>query len=262
MHLFLSPHLDDAVLSCGAMIKRLAANGQDVLIMTVTAGDAPELPNATPIVHDLHQRWGLGANPVPGRRREDSAAAQLLGARVLHLPFLDCIYRRDAAGHLMYSTDQAIFGDIDEDDGQANALAQYKLDIGAAPDAEITLYIPLGVGHHVDHQIARAWGLKLRATHPRWQVRFYEDYPYCRVDGATERALEYFMWNEMRLEMQILWVSEAEVAAKIDAIACYASQISTFWHENNRESLAADVRATMLRAGQQVLAERLWVMTD
>ena len=39
-HVYLSPHLDDAVLSCGGAIHRAGAAGEAVLVITVFAAEA------------------------------------------------------------------------------------------------------------------------------------------------------------------------------------------------------------------------------
>ena len=38
-HLYLSPHFDDAALSCGGQIATWTAAGQSVLVVTITGGD-------------------------------------------------------------------------------------------------------------------------------------------------------------------------------------------------------------------------------
>ena len=41
VHLFISPHLDDVVLSCGGYIHRLTTSGEKVVIVTVITADVP-----------------------------------------------------------------------------------------------------------------------------------------------------------------------------------------------------------------------------
>jgi LmbE family N-acetylglucosaminyl deacetylase len=260
MHLFLSPHLDDAVLSCGATICRLTANGESALNLTVTAGDPPHPLPKSPAILELHERWASGTNPYAARRLEDIRAAKAIGVEVYHLTEYDCIYRTDQAGTALYPTFDQVFASVHPDDPLIDSLENVSLPSAVTEAEEITLYIPLGVGGHVDHQITRDWGLNLKERNPSWKVRFYEEYPYTRDEMAAERALEYFMWKEIRLDTQIFWVSESEVDAKIKAIACYTSQLSTFWKSEN--TMAQEIREIMLRAGRTVLAERYWHESD
>jgi len=57
---FLSPHLDDAVLSCGGFIFELIQKGERVEICTICAGDPPP-GELSPLAEMLHQRWGVTA---------------------------------------------------------------------------------------------------------------------------------------------------------------------------------------------------------
>src|SRR5690349_4048271 len=100
MHLFLSPHYDDAVLSCGGLIHKLVGEGQRVVVRTVMGG-APspqELPD-TAIIRSLHERWAAGENPVEVRIKEDEAAVASLGASAEHMVYwMDCVYRVSRKG--------------------------------------------------------------------------------------------------------------------------------------------------------------------
>src|SRR5215211_5254290 len=93
MHIYVSPHLDDEVLSCGATIAKLNAASEDVLVVTVFTGAPTTLP---PLAFALHKKWGL--QTPQARRLEDIQACQLLGAEFEHLGYQDAIYRVDAAG--------------------------------------------------------------------------------------------------------------------------------------------------------------------
>ncbi len=252
MHLFLSPHLDDAVLSCGGMIHRLVRQGAPVSIMTVMAGDPPhDLPD-TPIVRDLHERWRAGENPVAARRWEDIEASRVLEARIEHRDYRDCVYRTHK-GRALYPDEESLFGEVHPDDDLPRAL-NIEADMFTAvhPNLE-AIYVPLGVGHHVDHQIIRDWGLTIHQHAPQLALKFYEEYPYTRERSAVRDAFNTLTGIECTAETQIL--TGGDIAAKIRAIACHRSQINTFW-----ESLAAmeyDVRETF-SIGDGMYAERYW----
>jgi LmbE family N-acetylglucosaminyl deacetylase len=264
IHLFLSPHLDDAVLSCGAILARLArlhdgrtntSEAARAVVLTLTAADPPVPLPATPLVAELHQRWEAGMNPVAVRRTEDRAALSRLGAEARYpdgTAWLDCIYRV-ANGEALYPTGEAIFSPPHVADTWPLDLAALDLAhlLDGAPISQI--YAPLGVGRHVDHVLVRDWAVQLSERYP---VCFYEEYPYLREAGAVEDALSYFWAQGLSLEPRVNWVSEDEVALKCEALACYQSQLSTFWADG--AAMRADVRTTMLAQGRTVLAERLW----
>ena len=116
-HIYFSPHLDDAALSCGGQIAQLVRDGHRVHVVTVLAGDAVPEAAISPHVQELHARWQLDPdNPSPGRRAEDSAAFKTIheSIQVTHLMFPDCVYRLGKMGWPIYFLRDAIFGDVAE----------------------------------------------------------------------------------------------------------------------------------------------------
>jgi hypothetical protein len=63
--IFLSPHPDDAVLSCGGWIDQLAQNGERPLVLTVFGGDRPAAVPLSAFARSLHERWQLGDDARP-----------------------------------------------------------------------------------------------------------------------------------------------------------------------------------------------------
>ncbi len=251
MHLFLSPHLDDAVLSCGGMIHHLVAQGHSITILTIMAGDPPKNLPDTPIVQDLHSRWQAGYHPAAARRKEDLAAAQRLGAKPIHLPIGDCVYRTLNNGDqsiALYPSEESLFGDVNPDDPAFTQLNALQL-----PPFEV-VYVPMGVGHHVDHQLVRDWGLSLQQGNIT--LRLYEEYPYINDTMKIEQALTYY--QDIPLQSEVIYLGEDDVQAKVDAIACYTSQISTFWSDT--DEMARETRQSMIEKGNGRPAERFWMM--
>jgi GlcNAc-PI de-N-acetylase len=92
IHVFLSPHFDDAVGSCGGTINRLSRAGEDVVVHTIFAG-TPSPPYSA-LAGRLHAEWRSGDSPVAVRRAEDARACRVLGCRAEYSDWLDAIYRR------------------------------------------------------------------------------------------------------------------------------------------------------------------------
>jgi LmbE family N-acetylglucosaminyl deacetylase len=80
----------------------------------------------------------------------------------------------------------------------------------------------------------------------------YEDYPYAEDPREVAKAL-----GEKRWRPETVWLTEEALAAKTAAVACYRSQISTFWPDAGR--MAAAVRAFAERVGRGKPAERYWL---
>lgn len=225
-HIYLSPHLDDAALSCGGMITTQAARGEQIAVITIFAGSPQADRPLSPFAQSLHRRWQEAAplglsfrDPSMRRREEDLHALAELGGQiqVLHGHLGDCIYRTDRAGRFLYASEEAIFGQPNDSD-PAWELIQER----PALQAGQIVYAPLAVGGHVDHRITRQIVERWRL--PPAQVRFYEDYPYAEKPGAVE-----MITDGSSLRLDLIPLDEAALAAKIRSVACYDSQISTFW---------------------------------
>lgn len=253
--IYLSPHLDDAALSCGGRIYQERQAGLSVLVLTLMAGDPPSEATETSLASRLHARWELDAasNPVAIRRVEDKEALSALGAHGLHWEWPDCIYRRHPkTGQFLYDSEMRLFdpvhaaekGLIEE---VARRLAGLPLALGGR------VYAPLTVGGHVDHRLVRqaaeAWGV------PEGELVYYEDYPYAERPGALETVIgDGDGWR-----VEIVPMTEQSLAAKIAAVACYHSQISTFF--TGTDEMAARLRAfAAIAGGGRGVAERYWLM--
>lgn len=245
MHLFLSPHYDDAIYSCGGLIHQLTQQGEAVLIFTIMAGEPLQPLPDTPVMEDNHQRWEAGQNPVMTRRTEDQAAAQIVGAETLYNDLPDCIYRTHN-GVALYPSEESLWGPVHRDDPAVMALQVLGLVYG---DAE-TIYAPLAVGNHVDHLIVRDWAQLLEKEYP---VKYYTDYPYLRDEEAIKQALEHF---KPPLKPQTTTLSEADMAAKVKAMAAYVTQIKSFWAD--ADAIDSQVRQTFTDSKTGQFVERLW----
>lgn len=245
MHLFLSPHYDDAIYSCGGLIHQLAQQGESVLIFTIMAGE-PLLPlPETPVIADNHTRWQAGQSPVMIRREEDQSAAEVVGAETLYNDLPDCIYRTHE-GVALYPDEASLWGPVHADDPAVAMLEILGLVYGSAE----TIYAPLAVGNHVDHQIVHNWAQMLEKDYP---VKYYTDYPYLRDPDAVEAALQRFSPS---LRAEPITLGEADMQAKIRAMTCYTTQIQSFWPD--AAALDAEVRQTFSDAQSGTFVERLY----
>jgi len=239
--IYLSPHLDDAALSCGGQIFQAAAVGQRILILTIMAGDPPGSVQSG-YADMLHERWQLGADVVAQRRVEDMAACHILGADYRHWAVPDCIYRTDAENKPLYEDWAQITGSIHPADKPlvrelAERLAQLP------PHGRIIA--PLTVGKHVDHQIVRQAAEMVFGNY----LFYYEDYPYAQIPGALAEIIppESPEWTAVTIPL-----SAAALPVKAKAIEAYVSQVSTFF--NGRDDLLRQITSY----AQSIGGERLW----
>ena len=224
--IYLSPHLDDAVLSAGGRIRAQVDAGALVEIWTFMAGSPgdAELPEFAQLMHHI---WGFssGSEALRVRRSEDLKAAAHVGATTVHFDFLDCIYRRGRQGEALYSD---VTVPIQPDD--ADLPAQIAQAIASRLEPHDTVVCQLGIGKHVDHLIVRQGAEMLHRP-----LAFIADMPYV-LNHPDE--LEPSVTG---LQRQREPVSETELACWIEAIECYASQVDSVFgsHEEMRERMHA-----------------------
>jgi LmbE family N-acetylglucosaminyl deacetylase len=246
-YLYLSPHFDDAVYSAGGLIHRQARAGERVVVLTVCAG-SPSGPFSE-FAQTLHARWQLAADAaVLARRAEDIAALRLLGAEAVHLDVPDCIYRaHPETGEPLYASEAALFGEVDPAEGPLVQKIAAAIRAALPPGPEARVYAPLGLGHHVDHQLTR------RAAEALGRSLLYtEDYPY------AQREPETVDWEGATAGLAPRWVpfDEADFDAHCRAAAAYRSQLGSFWPDEAEMRLA--LRRFVERAGEGQLELRLW----
>lgn len=207
--IYLSPHLDDAVLSAGGLIYDQSREGKEVEIWTIMCG-FPASEDVSPFAQLLHQRWGMTSaeQVVRVRRAEDGQATGLVGATPVHFDFLDCIYRRGSGGNWLYTD---IFLPPHEEEFKlpqsiADTLAQRLR-------SEDQLVCQLGIGSHVDHVLVRQGAEKLRRP-----LIYLADIPYIfkyQVElDEKAKGLEVAYWP----------VSEEGLKVWKDAVEIYSSQ--------------------------------------
>lgn len=252
-----APHFDDAALSLGATIHRLASAGARVVVLTMCGG-LPGGGPLSPFAAEHHARWSAAAGVrfadpsavVAARRAEDARANALLGAESWSLDVPDAIYRvvhhrgRDL---WPYANAAALFGPPHRREAElGRAVAERLARVGPlALDGR--WWLPLAVGGHVDHRLARAAG-ELAAWRARWPVAYYADYPYAREPGAVARVVAAEPRPLVAADPPP--AGDRDLAAKLAAVKAYTSQLSTFWPD--LATMADDVRAW---------PERLWTVT-
>lgn len=247
----ISPHLDDAVFSLGGLIGREVADGRTVEVVTCFT-EGPLLET----VHPDHQVFA----DYTTRREEDKHALALLGASARWLDLRERMWRDPPLRRLTHA-----FRTPPHLDDFAE-LAAIRITISDLLDGETLVYIPLGVGNHVDHvevTVASLQEMLRRRAFNRF--RFYEDpYALARANRSRHIVTRQRMWPKFRgpelgslrvgallrviaqfargprLEQFVPEVAEldwtcdpapmtaAEEEYKLAAVAEYSSQIKTF----------------------------------
>lgn len=257
-HIFLSPHYDDAALSCGGLIAQLSAAGEHTVVATIFGGK-PDYSRLSPFAHMIHGRPLAGEDPIDQRRTEEQHALALLGAKSWQGDYLDCIYRQDATQtRWLYASEAALFGPVDPaDDALVDQLVRWLAALAPLPE-QCIFYAPLAIGNHVDHQIVQRSAARL---HDRgYAVRFYEDYPYVvRDPGGLETSLASTA-QRGRWQHYVAPLSPTDLQGKTDAILAYGSQLGVLFPGDGAVEARVDaaLQAHAWHAGNGWPAERLW----
>jgi LmbE family N-acetylglucosaminyl deacetylase len=227
--IYLSPHLDDAVLSAGGLIYEQAQAGIPVEIWTFMCGFAPGSEVST-FAQWQHEQWGFASaeETTRMRRAEDQTAAAIVGAKVVHFDFLDCIYRRGSNGEWLYM--DVFLPPHSEDAGIPTQIAET---ISSHLLPEDVLVCQLSVGSHVDHVLVRE-GAELLGLPLRYDI----DVPYVFTKP------EELGPKSTGMEEEVHSITEAGLNRWKEAALAYKSQFPVLGEafntpEKARESLQA-----------------------
>ena len=248
-HVYLSPHLDDAALSCGGAIARHTSAGARALVVTFCTAAPPAEGPFSDFAAAMHTRWQLAPGvAVTQRLHEDTLALERLGADSYWAGLQDAIYRMPER----YTSDDMLFGLPATGDPLRQQLAALIDELHArVPQA--TFYVPLAIGGHVDHRITyeatlvNGWG---RSS------AFYEDIPYAIKPGAVEARMAEAQRQFVASSINI----DATLSRKLGAIASYASQMNELF--GGAAAMHEQVTAyhETLRPEVGTYGERVWVM--
>jgi LmbE family N-acetylglucosaminyl deacetylase len=207
--LTISAHLDDVVLSCGQFI----GGRPDCVVATVFAGTPPT--EAVLTSYDDKCGFKSAVEAMDARRAEDLEAMSVLQAKARHLDFVDSQY----GGQL-----------------KITALVKQLGELVDELDPEFVI-APLGLVHS-DHEMVRDAVLEAsrKTSRPVW---LYEDLPYrVAAPEAVPAALDAL--RSRGYVLQSGFIGTGPVAAKMDAIWCYRSQMGLPEFANRHEVLVGE----------------------
>ena len=227
--IYISPHLDDAVLSAGGLIYDQVQSGVPVEIWTIMSG-FPREGEFSQFAQLQHYIWGFPSAhaAVSARREEDRNAAAIVGARTVHFDFLDCIYRRGSNGEWLYSDisvpphteDEALPGQIAE-----AVLARLQ------PDDVVVCQ--LAIGSHVDHILVRQ-GAEKMGLHLLFDI----DIPYY-LSKPDDLSLK-----SAGMQESIHAISDSGLKAWHAAVLEYKSQLPLFGEYMYTPEMAGEALAS------------------
>jgi len=196
-----SPHIDDAILSLGGLIRNTTGAENRVSVQYVFSISDWVNPDSID-----------GAPPSTGqasiteiRKKEEALVCSELGYQYDFFDFMDLPLRKGEATSEM----NGLIGDI-----------KNKLEKTLHPSDDC--FFPLGFGHP-DHKVVNEIGLNLLAR--GYEVLFYEDLPYAAYGDYNYEERCSFLKQE-GLEPVLV---EINIGQKLKTLKLYASQMSEKW---------------------------------
>ena len=168
---------------------------------------ADDMPTQGAVYTDEIMAAAAAGDLMARRRLEDERFAYFAEASIVFLDLPDAVFRG-------YEGDDELLGMPRADDDAPFELLRREI----ARLEPQKVYLPLGVGGHVDHQLCREVGVRLLQEGRRWVmpgpdyagiVTFYEDFPYA-------------WWNDFRSIDDLPGAPLAALPAEVSVTAEYA----------------------------------------
>ena len=192
--LIVSPHCDDAVFACGALLQTYPGS----TVVTVCAGGPA--PDGTLTEWDRSGGFQADEDVMALRRREDARALSLLGAHPLWLSFYDSQYQTPVS-----------CSDV------VRALS-----VVVETVSPHSLFVPMGL-FHSDHRLTSEACLTLKGWYPEFAWYFYEDALYRHIPDLLSDRLAHLRTRGIRARRINLGPLSNE--HKRPAVQCYGSQL-------------------------------------
>ena len=221
-----------------------------------------DLPTQGAVLTEEVVEAATAGDVIARRRIEDERYAYFAEASIVFLDLPDAVFRG-------YDGDDQLLGAPRDDDVEIDELLRREID-RLEPQQ---VYLPLGVGGHVDHQLCRDAGAYMLGLGARWvmpgpeyagTVVFYEDFPYAwwtQFRSLDQLGSDAFAALPSNVSLFPAYADIGDqIEKKITGISIYESQISRLF-DGTRE-MADAVRAynkSLGIAGDiDAPAERYW----
>jgi LmbE family N-acetylglucosaminyl deacetylase len=222
-----------------------------------------DVPTQGAVLTDEIMAAAAAGDLMARRRIEDERFAYFTEASVVFLDLPDAVFRG-------YEGDEQLLGRPRADDADLTDILRREIN-RLEPQ---NIYLPLGVGSHVDHQLVRNAGIRLLGEERRWvmpgpeyagRTFFYEDFPYAwwsdfsAIGDLPEDGLPGFP-PDLTLAPQYVDITD-QLERKITGITLYESQLDRLFA--GKVAMAEAVRGHGVKVGAlggiDGVAERYWV---
>lgn len=203
MKIYLSPHPDDVVLSCGG---RLLKESESSLVINVFSKS-----------YEYPTKWdkicGLGQKPMQKRIAEDRAVLKQVGAEAIYLNFFDdAVYKKNCRQRSQKEISMIV--------------KKIKTSISYYSGAEI--FCPVGI-NHPDHLLIASIGKQIGADY------YYEDLPHAllvNVKGGCNYKIDKFI--DRKIELISCYSTQRQGLTKLISAASFEDFLQKIKHYHYR----------------------------
>lgn len=216
---FISPHLDDAILSAGGLITYLSSKTPVKIITVFTRGSSPCSTLAADYIAACGYKWS--EDLFARRRQEDKLVLKKFNLKPIHLNFVDAAWRKTTLGPLnIFHYPQSV---LTNKISWLEIMLSQQIYHQLRPNLACQIFAPIGIGTHIDHLIVRG----ICAKHFP-QTIYWADFPYALKQKAD---LEFIQSQQLQTEFWPL--SRYAKLKKYNLIKLYQSQIKPVFGKND-----------------------------
>lgn len=236
---FISPHLDDAILSAGGLISYLASK-TTVEVITIFTKPSPKPYTLSTKVFLKNCNFRDAEDLFNKRRLEDQYVFTKLNLNYHHLGFTDASWRKKINPNRILKVFSKIIpelihiypiyrnylkkgvtsGHVSNEDEQNVTLIKQKLNKIIKNKKNILIFCPIGIGLHVDHILVRNL-----CQNSFKNIIFWSDFPY----SLTEKPDDNFIMLNNLKKLQ----SDKKINYKNTLISLYKTQVDAMFPEKN-----------------------------
>jgi LmbE family N-acetylglucosaminyl deacetylase len=194
---FVSPHLDDAVLSAGELLSQLAGK-TSVTVINVFTDATLDSPTLSARQFLKYSGYSDASSLFAQRRKEDELVLKYLGIKSVNLGYIEALWRRKTdslsltLGRILpeFAHVYPIYrflvtsSRVAKADSSVKSALQKKLQMLIGDEKNTIVFCPLGVGGHVDHWLVREVCESTFATN----LVYWSDFPYNERVGSVGNA--------------------------------------------------------------------------
>lgn len=185
--IFISPHLDDAILSAGGLLSSLSGKTK-IIVINVFTKSVDDKPTLSAWKYVKAMRYKKAKKLYEDRRKEDKKAFAQINITPINLGFTEALWRKktgmiaNTLGKLLpeFCSIYPIYrlhitaGKIAKADEKIMAEITKQITVIITQEKDPVIFAPLGIGKHVDHCIVR----KICANAFGKKVIYWSDFPY------------------------------------------------------------------------------------